>query len=344
MKKEFVAAVIVTFLLGFSVCLAPCFAASEKPIELRFSMFISTQHMTYTQVWHPWAQELERRTQGRVKVIFYPSEALGKARDHYNMAVTGLADIALCILGYTPGRFPLTEVFELPIVWPSAGIGSRISWEIYEKYLKKEFSDVKLIQLGIVDPYHIMTTKKPVKNLADVKGLRLRSGNPRNAEVLRAWGASPINITIFDTYDALQKGMADGVFLNYSSLRDYNLDEQLHQYTTLNMSAGQSAVVMNLQAWNKFPPDIKKIFDELTGAKLSIKIGEAFDKSAKEGFKQALEKGNKAWMLSEEEKKDFLEKTKPIVDKWTGNAEKKGLPGRQVYEEILSLTEKYGKE
>lgn len=344
MKSGFVVAVMVTVLIGFSVCVGPCFAGSEKPIELRFSTFISMEHMTYTEVWHPWAQELERRTQGRLKIIFYPSEALGKARNHYTMAVTGLADIALCILGYTPGRFPLTEVFELPIVWPSAAIGARVSWEIYEKYLKKEFSDVKLIQLGIVDPYHIMTTKKPVKCLADMQGLRLRSGNPRNAGLLRAWGASPINITIFDTYDALQKGIADGVSLNYSSLRDYNLDEQLHHYTTLSICAGQSAVVMNLKAWNKLPPDIKKIFDELTGVYLSVKIGEAFDKSAKEGFEQALERGNKAYTLSAKEQNAFVEKTKPIVDKWIEKAEKKGLPGKKIYQEILSLVDKYAKE
>jgi TRAP-type C4-dicarboxylate transport system substrate-binding protein len=344
MKKAFALAVTVAFLAGLSVSLDYCFAASEKPIELRYSMFISTQHMTYTEVWAPWAQELERRSQGRVKVTFYPSEALGKAKDHYNMAVTGVADIALCILGYTPGRFPLSEIIELPILWPSGKIGSRIAWELYERYMKKEFSDVKLIQFGIVDPYHIMTAKKPVKSLADMSGLRLRSGNPRQAEMLRAWGASPINITVFDTYDSLQKGMVDGLFMNYSSLRDYKLDEQLNHYTTLNMGAGQTAVAMSLKAWNSLPPDIQKIVDEISGFKISVKVGAAFDKSAKEGFEQALKKGDKAYTLPEAERAAFVEKTKPIVDKWLANAESKGLPGKQVYQEILSLVEKYAKE
>lgn len=344
MKRVFALMLAVAVLGGVSVSLNPCFATPEKPIELRFSMFISTQHMTYTDVWAPWAQELERRSQGRVKVTFYPSEALGKAKDHYNMAVTGVADIALCILGYTPGRFPLSEIIELPILWPSGRIGSRVAWEIYEKHLRKEFSDVKLIQFGIVDPYHIMTAKKPVKSLADMSGLRLRSGNPRQAEMLRAWGASPVNLTVFDTYDSLQKGMVDGVFMNYSSLRDYKLDEQLNHYTSLNMGAGQSAVVMSLKAWNSLPPDMQRIVDELSGSKLSVKVGTAFDKSGKEGFEQALKKGDKAYSLPESERAAFVEKTKPIVDKWVANAESKGLPGKQVYLEILSLAEKYAKE
>jgi TRAP-type C4-dicarboxylate transport system substrate-binding protein len=344
MKKYFCAAAIALFLFVFSMGPRSSCAAPEKPIELRFSMFVSTEHLTYTQVWSPWAQDLERRTQGRVKVIFYPSETLGKAKDHYNMAVTGVADVALTILGYTPGRFPLSEIIELPILWPSGAIGSRVAWEVYEKYMKKEFSDVKLIQFGIVDPYHVMTAKKPVKSLADMSGLRLRSGNPRQAEMVRAWGASPINLTVADTYDSLQKGMVDGVFLNYSALRDYKLDEQLHNYTSLNFGAGQSAVVMSLKAWNSFPPDIQKIVDELSGSGLSVKVGAVFDKAAEIGFEQALKKGNKAYTLSEKERTAFVEKTKPIVDKWMENAEKKGLPGKQVYQEILTLADKYAKE
>jgi TRAP-type transport system periplasmic protein len=344
MKKYFCLVAIAVFLLVFFMSTSPSYAAPDKPIELRYSMFISTEHLTYTQVWAPWAQELEKRSQGRVKVVFFPSETLGKAKDHFNMALTGVADIALTILGYTPGRFPLAEIMELPIIWPSGAIGSRVGWEVYEKYMRKEFSEVKLIQFGIVDPYHLMTTKKPIKALADMSGLRLRSGNPRQAEMLRAWNASPINLSVFDTYDSLQKGMVDGVFLNYSSLRDYKLDEQLHHYTSLNLGAGQSAVVMNLKAWNSLPPDIQKILDELSGPKISVKVGAVFDKAAEVGFEQALKKGNKSYTLTQAERAAFVEKTNPIVDKWIANADKKGLPGKQVYQEILSLVDKYAKE
>jgi TRAP-type C4-dicarboxylate transport system substrate-binding protein len=288
-------------------------------------------------------QELERRTNGRVKITFYPSEALGKAKDHLNMAITGIADIALTILGYTPGRFPLSEIFELPILWPSGEVGSRVAWEIYEKYLQKEFAEVKVVQFGILDPYNIMTTKKPVRTLANMRGLRLRSGNPRQVEMIRAWGASPINITSFDTYDSLQKGMLDGVFLPYASISDYKLDEQLNHYTSLGLGAGQSAVVMNLKTWKSLPPDIQKIFDELSGSGVSMKVGAAFDTAAKEGIEKSVRKGQKVYTLSQADRNAFVDKTKPIVDKWLLNAEAKGLPGKQVYQEILALTEKYGK-
>ena len=100
---------------------------------------------------------------------------------------------------------------------------------------------------------------------------------------------------------------------------------------------------MNLKAWSSLPPDIQKIVDELSGSRISMKIGETFDNSAKEGLEQALMKGDKRYTLPEAERTVFVEKTRPIVDQWLANAEKKGLPGRQVNQEILSLLRKYGK-
>ena len=177
-----------------------------------------------------------------------------------------------------------------------------------------------------------------------MSGLRLRTGNPRQVEMIRAWGASPINITIFDTYDSLRKGMIDGVFTNYSALRDFKLDEQLNHYTTINMGTAVGGGAMSLKAWNSLPPDIQKIIDELSGPKISTTLGEVFDLTAKEGIERGLKRGGKAYDLSESERAAFLAKTEPITVKWIENAEKKGLPGNQIYQEVLSLVEKYSME
>lgn len=345
MKKNVVLAAAIAFLFGLSFALTLHAAEQAKPIELRAALFISPQHKVFTDRWTPFAKELEQRSNGRVKITFYPSEALGKAKDHYNLAVTGIADISMAIMGYTPGRFPLTEVLELPIVWPSSKIASRVAAEIYEKYLKKEFSDIKLISLCINDPAQIMTTKRPVKSLADMAGLRLRTGNPRQVEMLRAWGASPMNITIFDTYDALQKGSIDGVYTNYSSLRDFKLHEQLDNYTTFGVGSAVAIDMMSLKAWNSLPPDIQKIIDDhLSGVKQSMLMGEIFDRTAKEGLEEGVKRGGKVYILSDAERAAFMAKTKPIIDGWIENAEKKGLPGRKVYEDVIALVDKYSKE
>jgi TRAP-type C4-dicarboxylate transport system substrate-binding protein len=340
MKKcVLMCAIVFLGILSFTVL-----HAAEKPIELRFSLFISSDHSTIVNGWGPFAKELERRSNGRVKMTFYPSEALGKAKDHYNMAVTGIADISMVIMGYNPGRFPQAEVLELPIAWPSAKVASRVAAEIYERYLKKEFSDVHLIAIFTTDPSHVMTTKRPVKGLSDMSGLRLRTGNPRMVEMMRAWSASPINITIFDTYDALQKGMLDGVWTNYSALGDFKLHEQLNHYTTVGAGTAVGMGVMSLKAWNNLPPDVQKIFDELGGARQSAIMGEVFDKMARSSLDEATKRGGKLYTLSASERAAFMAKTKPIVDTWIANAEKKGLPGRKIYDDVLALIDRYSKE
>jgi TRAP-type transport system periplasmic protein len=343
MKKCLLVVTVIVFLVSISFAAALNAAEPVKPIELRFSTFLPLE-TPVVGVWVSFAKELERRSNGRVKVTFYPAETLGKAKDQYNMAVTGIADFSTSIMGYTPGRFPQAEALELPIAWPSAKVASRVCWAIYEKYLKKEFSDVHMIAIATTDPTQFQTVKKPVKSLADMSGLRLRTGSPRMVEMVRSWGASPINLTAADTYDALQKGMIDGVFMNYTALLDFKLYEQLNNYTTLGVGAAVAMGPMSLKAWNSLPPDIQKIIDELGGDRQSGLMGEVFDKRAKAGLDEAIKKGGIVHSLSESEKAVFMAKTKPIVDAWIANAEKKGLPGRKIYEDILALVEKYSKE
>jgi TRAP-type transport system periplasmic protein len=343
MKKCLLVVTVIVFLVSISFA-APLNAAEPvKPIELRFSTFLPLE-TPVVGVWVSFAKELERRSNGRVKVTFYPAETLGKAKDQYNMAVTGIADFSTSIMGYTPGRFPQAEALELPIAWPSAKVASRVCWAIYEKYLKTEFSDVHMIAIATTDPTQIQTVKKPIKSLSDMSGLRLRTGSPRMVEMVRSWGASPINLTAADTYDALQKGMIDGVFMNYTALLDFKLYEQLNNYTTLGVGAAVAMGPMSLKAWNSLPPDIQKIIDELGGDRQSALMGEVFDKRAKAGLDEAIKKGGKIYTLSEAEKAAFMATTKPIVDAWIANAEKKGLPGRKIYEDIIALVEKYSKE
>jgi len=128
MKRWVVLAIFPVFLMSVSYMWGAAFAASEKPIELKFSHFLPIMHTTHAQIYAPFAKEIEERTKGRVKITIYPSEALGKAKDHYDMASQGLCDIAVFLPVYTPGRFPLTTVMDLPLQIPSARVASLVMW------------------------------------------------------------------------------------------------------------------------------------------------------------------------------------------------------------------------
>ena len=126
MRKRFVLLVMVLFMVIFLAMGRSSYAQAVKPIELKLSHWMSPMHNLHVDVFVPFAKELEERTKGRAKVTIYPGEALGKAKDHYDLVMQGISDMAMFIHGYTAGRFPLTSVIELPIGVPSAKVGSRV--------------------------------------------------------------------------------------------------------------------------------------------------------------------------------------------------------------------------
>jgi TRAP-type transport system periplasmic protein len=345
MKQRIFVAVAITVFLGVVFISAnSSFAQSTKPIELKFSTFLSMQHQCQVNVYAPFAKELEERSKGRVKVSFFPSEALGKAKDHYDLAVRGIADIAMFVPGYTPGRFPLSSVFELPINIPSGEMASRACWELFEKYFKQEYQGVKVLQLYVFDPNQINTTKKPVKTFADLKGLRLRASGPVPQAVLRAWGVSPLTIPVPDLYDSMQKGMADGAFLNFSGVEDFKLGDLFKYRTVAHPMSILGGIVMNPDSFNKLPADVQKIIDEITGLKISVKQGAVCDNTAKMGLEAARKAGVQIYDLPAAERAIWMEKVKPVNDAWIADTEKKGLPGKKVFEEAVSLVQKYSKK
>jgi TRAP-type C4-dicarboxylate transport system substrate-binding protein len=319
------------------------YAASAKPIELKFSAFVPTTHLHWVNVYAPFGKELEERTNGRVKVVFFSGETLGKAKDHYDMAVRGIADMVTFIHGYTPGRFPLAGVMELPIRVPSGEIGSRVFWELYEKYMKQEYSDVKVVWLTVSDAGQIQTTKKPVKTLQDLKGLRLRSPGPIPSAILKACDGSALTIPIPDLYDSLQKGMADGAFMNFSATTDFKLGDVLKHFTVVNGYAMTAGIAMNLKTWNNLPPEVQRIIDELAGLRLSLRHGTFWDKGARMTVDAANKTGAQIYELSPADKRLWMEKVEPVNEAWIADVEKKGLPGRKIFQDAVSLLEKYSK-
>ena len=343
MKRSLLAITVLVFLLLLLASPRPSLAAEQKPIELKFAMWNSMQHSMVVEIYGPFAKELEQRTQGRVKITFYPNEALGKAKDQYDMAVRGISDISVFIHGYTPGRFPLAQVMELPTGVPSGKIGSRILWELYEKYMKQDYPGVKMLMLQTSEPGQVHATKKTVKVLSDLKGMRLRSPGPVQTSVLRALGGSPLTIPIPELYDALQKGMADGALLPFSAVKDFKLGEVIRHHTIANLYVMTSGLVMNPNTWNSLSPGDQKIMDELTGVRMAEKSGDAFDKAAQVALEEAKKANSEIYQLPPAERKAWMEKAKPVSEAWVADMEKKGLPGKKVFEEAMSLVEKYSK-
>jgi TRAP-type transport system periplasmic protein len=344
MKKSFFAVMIVLFAVILALGTAPAHAASDKPIDLKFSLFLPPNHRIIQNVYNPWIKQIEERTKGKVKITIYPGGALGAAKDQYDLVLRGIADMTTHILAYTPGRFPLTDVMNMPLHVPSAKVGAHVVWELYEKYLNREFQNVKVLMISAHEPGQLlMSSKTPVVSINDLKGMKIKASWPSQIAMLKAFGGTALTLSVPETYDAMQKGMADGAWVGLSSLVDFKMIDVTKSQTLANSTCALSAMVMNIDTWKKLPADVQKVFDELSGESLSIAQATEFDNTAREALELAKSKGQKIYELSPADRKLYGEKAQPVIDAWVAEMEKKGLPGKAVYQEALSLLAKYSK-
>jgi TRAP-type transport system periplasmic protein len=342
MKRLFLAMTMAASLFALLTLVQPASAADEKPIELKFATFAPPTHYVSTSVYIPWAKQIEEKTNGRVKIVFYWSETLGKAKDLYDMVLRGIADIASNAPGHTPGRFPLSEVLEILPNVPSAVVGSRVAWQLYQEVLKQEYPDVKMLLAVMVDPMDVHL-RKNIKSMSDLKGLRLRASGPKQMGWVRALGASPVALGPGEVYDALQKGVIDGVVNGFSATRDFKYAEVTRSHLVLNLGSPAVMMPMNLKVWNSLRPEDQKAIEEVSGLKFSVAEGQAFDTQSQLAVEEVKKLGHNIIVPTPAERQMIVERAEPMIAGWIEDMNKKGLPGKKVYDRAIELVEQYSK-
>jgi TRAP-type transport system periplasmic protein len=319
-----------SFFLSFLIlcgAAAPA-AAQTKPIELTYSIFFPAPHRN-TVLADAWAKEIGQRTQGRVKITIFPGGTLTPPDKCYDGVVKGISDIGMSVMGYTRGRFPLTEVIDLPLGYPSGLAATRLINRYFQKFQPREFDEVKILYFHAHGP-GILHTKKPVEKLEDLKGMRIRSTG-LSSKVVSALGGVPVAMPMGETYDALKRGMVDGSMAPPESLEGWKWGEVV-KYTTLSYGAAYSTgffVAMNKQKWNGLPEEIRKTVEEVN-AEWIDKTGRAWDEIEKSGIEFTQKLGNRIISLSAEEQKRWAEAVQPILQDYVNAMKPKGLPGEEA--------------
>ncbi len=339
-KTRAMAMILFVFLAG-----APVFGVDEataKTIELSFATSFSPKHTMQVRVFEPWAEEINRRTNGKVVVTFFPGGALGKAPDHYALAEKGIADIVYILHDYTPGRFPMTSVFELPFMTPSATKTSRAMWMTFEKFpeFQQEYKKVKVLALFCHPGGDFHTVKRPIATIADFAGMKIRTANPFVTKALKTFGATPVTIPITETYTALERGVVDGTVVPWEGLGIFKLDDLTRYATAANFYTMTMAVLMNQAKWDSLPEDIKGVMEENSGLQMSLACGRAYDETDEPFKKRALSKGIQLIELPPAEEKKLEDLTVPLRDEWINDMESRGLPGRAVLDAALQFLDK----
>ncbi len=299
-----------------------------KTVELTYSIFFPATHGN-TILATEWAKEIEKRTNGAVKINMFPGATLTPPDQCYDGVVKGISDIGMSVLSYTKGRFPLTEVIDMPLGYKSGLQVTRLCNAYYDKFKPKELDDVKVMYLHGHGP-GILNTKKPVDKMEELKGMKIRCSGT-SAKVAAALGAAPVAMPQNEAYDALQKGVVDGVLSPIETLKGWKFAEVVKS-TTQNFGSAYSLaffVVMNKKKWESLPKEAQAVIEEVNKEWIE-KTGKAWDQMDKEGAEYTLSKGNKIIPLSKEEDERWAKAVSPIMDEYVTAMKAKGLPGDEA--------------
>lgn len=302
-------------------------SAVAKTIELSYSNFFPPSHIQ-AKLGESWAKEIEKRTNGKVKITYYPGGSLLKGPKIYDGIVSGITDIGMSVLAYSRGRFPAMAAFDLPLGYPNGKCATTVINTFYDKFRPKELSDVKVLYLFGHGP-GLLHSKKPVYKLEDIKGLKIRAtGN--SAKVAQALGAVPVAMGQGGAYEALQKGVVDGTFAPMETLKGWKQAEVIKDTTECFSIAYSTGffVAMNLKKWDALPKSVQEVFMKVSREWIP-KTGAAWDTSDAEGRKFTLSLGNKIIPLSPAESARWEKAVQPVLSGYVKKADAEGLPGQE---------------
>jgi TRAP-type C4-dicarboxylate transport system substrate-binding protein len=297
--------------------------------ELKLASFVPPTHVIWTDVITPWTREVAKLSNNQLTVRLFPAMQLGgRPPDLYRQVVQGISDITFTLPGYTSGDFPMMALTELPGTAESADDGTKKIWKLFDKFLGRDFKDTKVLMLWNSDSASLMSRAKPIRTLEDLKGMRIRTPSAAQSAQLEALGAIPIDMPANQIYNNLDRGVIDASMIPMSAALDFKLIEVV-KYFTLNAPLGRSPflVAMNRARYEKLPADLKKVIDDTTGLKLSLKGAETYDKKNDEAI-AAAKKTRETITLSADERKRWQAAFRPLIDQQVAAGEKAGLPAR----------------
>lgn len=326
----------------FAVCLIIPASAFAKTYTFTYSNFFPPSHIQ-SKLAKSWCEEVEKRTNGKVKITYYAGSSLTKPSQTYDAVVSQSADIGMSCILYTRGRFPLMDVINLPFGNPSGKFATAAFNELHDELDPQGFSDTNVMYLHAHGPGLIHTKEKAVHSMEDLKGMKIRSGGPV-AEIVKALGASPVSMPMPETYQALQKGVVEGACYPEETNKGWKMAEVVDYSIACYETAYSTGfyVVMNKDKWNALPADVQKTIQKIN-AEWAKKHGKAWDTSDYEGVRYTLSLGNSLIGIDQEEAAKWKKAVQPVFDKYLEATEKRGVPGEKALESLNRMVDQYNK-
>ncbi|MFA9486430.1 MULTISPECIES: TRAP transporter substrate-binding protein [unclassified Moraxella] len=317
-------------------------SGGEK-VVLKVSHFWPATAMSQKKVLEPWCDKIAAESDGKLTCQFYPAMQLGGTPAQLIDQVTdGVADIVWTLPGYTAGRFPSMEVMELPFMTIDGEKSSRVAWQIYEEFGKKDFEKVKPLAFNVHDRGQIHNNVRPITRLEDFKGLKMRAPTRLTNKTLEAFGATPVSIPLPSLSESVSKGVVDGYILPWEVVPTLKLHEMTKYHSEINspdpvLYSALFSIVMNKQKYDGLPDDLKKVIDENSGIELSASLGKAWDEEVEQAYQKAVDKGNLINVISSDEVKRIRDAAQKVELEWIADMNAKGYDGQAMVDRAREL-------
>jgi TRAP-type C4-dicarboxylate transport system substrate-binding protein len=320
--------------------------ALAQDVTLKLHQMLPPQAEIPAKFITPWIEKVEHESGGRIKIHHFPAMQLGgKPPALFDQARDGVVDIIWTVAGYTPGRFPISEVFELPFIPGSAEATSKAAWDYYERHLSDELKDVHVLAVHVHGPGLLHIKGEGVRSLEDMAGKKLRAPTRIINKMLDTLGASPVGMPVPAVPEALSRGLIDGAVIPWEITRPLHIADLVETHTSFSGDRGLYTAfflfVMNKASYERLPDDLKAVIDANSGLETSAWAGRVMGEGDAPARQIAVDKGNTLVTLDEAETERWKQAAQPVIDDWVAEMNDQGEDGMALYQEAQALIAKH---
>ena len=327
-------------------------SAAAQEVTLRLHHFLAEASPVHEGYLAPWAQRVEEQSNGRIDVQIYPSMQLGGAPPSLvDQVEDGVVDLVWTLPGYTAGRFPITEAFELPFMSGYAEHSSPALCEFYFEYLQDEYEGMRVITLHTAGSGLLHMNGPAIRSIDDLRGQQVRAPNRIMTQALALLGAEPIGMPVPEVPESLARGVIDGTLLPWEVTAPLRVAELVQSHTGFASDHGiytsTFLLAMNPDSYESLPEDLQAVIDDnsIHGSCEESRIaGRNMDMGDIPGRQLAEEAGNEIHMIPEEDVAAWQERLQPLYEQWIAQMDDRGLDGEEMLERARELVEKYEAE
>jgi len=294
-------------------------AQTNQKTVLKFAIFTPEKEMTFQVVMKPWAERVMRDSQNTLTIKLFPNGALGRhPGKQLKLTQDGVADISWVIPAYTPGRFVDNSVFELPNIIQSSREGSVAAYRMYKKGLLRGYEDIYVIGLFTTAPY-TFHTKKPIRSMRDLRGMKIRAVGPAMVASVKALGAAPEPMPFTKVVEAISRGRIQGTTGHPVALHDFGVAKVAKNHYFGRLGTVNLAIVMNKKVYLSLPAAARAAIDKHSGEATSVTFGNMTDNRNAELRKLwAADKKRRLVTPSAAETAKWDKALAPVITGWQG--------------------------